>query len=99
MTQEPIAPRTKTAGMTARRHEDHTTTMGDGVPCTLSPAPMLLPHGLFAPRSALPFGLDNAVAPLARAICPNAQTYVEGPMVLPHDTRARQQTSELSDFS
>jgi len=59
----------------------------------------LLPHGLFAPRRALPFGLDNAVASLARTICPNAQTYVERPMVLPQDAGARQQASELPDFS
>jgi len=44
-------------------------------------------------------GLDNAAASLARTICPNAQTYVERPMVLPRDTGARQQTSELPDFS
>jgi len=85
--------------MTARRHEDITTTMGDGPPCVLSPATMLLPHGLFAPRRALPFGLDNAAASLTRTICPNAQTYVERPMVLLCDAGARQQTSELPDFS
>ena len=33
-------------------------------------------HGLFATRRALPFGLDNTAASLARTICPNAQTYV-----------------------
>ena len=99
VTQEPTAPRAKTTGMTARCHEDRTTTMGDGVPCALSPATTLLPHGLFAPRRPLPFGQDNAATSLARAICPNAQTYVERPMVLPRDTGARQQTSELPDFS
>ena len=97
VTQEPTAPRAETAGMTAQRHEDHTTTLGDGVPC--APPATLLPHGLFAPRRALPFGLDNAAASLARTICPNAQTYVERPMVLPRDTGAWQRTSELSDFS
>ena len=70
--------------------------MVDGV---LSPAATLLPHGLFTPRRTLLFGLDNAAASLARAICPNAQTYVERPMVLPRDTGAQQQTSELPDFS
>jgi len=59
----------------------------------------LLPHGLFAPRRALPFGLDNTAASLARMICPNAQTYVEGPMVLPRDAGTQQQTAELPDFS
>jgi len=99
VTQEPTAPRAETVGMTARRHEDRTTTMGDGAPCVLSPATTLLPHGLFAPRRALPFGLDNGAASLARTICPNAQTYVERPMALPHDAGARQQTSELPNFS
>jgi len=99
VTQEPAAPRVEIAGMMARRHEDRTTTMGDGAPCTPSPATTLLPHGLFAPRRALPFDLDNAAASLARAICPNAQTYVERPMVLPCDTGAQPRTSELLDFS
>ena len=99
VTQEPTAPRAETAGVTARRHEDRTTTMGDGAPCALSPAATLLPHGLFAPRRALPFGLDNAATSLARTICPNAQTYVERPMVLPRDAGARQQMSKLPDFS
>jgi len=99
VTQEPTALHAETADMTAQRHEDRTTTMGDGAPCALSPAATLLPHGLFAPRRALSFGLDNAAAWLARAICPNAQTYVERPMVLPRDTGAQQRTSELLDFS
>jgi hypothetical protein len=85
--------------MMAQRHEDRTTTAGDDAPCTLSPATTLLPHGLFALRRALSFGLDNAAASLARTICPNAQTYVERPMVLPRDAGARQQTFELPDFS
>ena len=89
-TQEPTAPRAKTADMTAQRHEDRTTTTGDGTPCALSPATTLLPHGLFAPRRAFSFGLDNAIASLARTICPNAQTYVERPMVLARDAGARQ---------
>jgi len=99
VTQEPIAPRAQAAGVTARRHEDRATTLGDDAPRALSSSTMLLPHGLFAPRRALPFGLDNAVASLARTICPNAQTYVERPMVLPRDAGARQQASELPDFS
>jgi len=99
VTQEPTAPRAETAGMTAQHHEDRMTTTGDGAPCTLSPATTLLTHGLFASRRALPFGLDNAAASLARTICPNAQTYVERPMVLPRGAGARQQTFELPDFS
>ena len=99
VTQEPTAPRAETAGTTTQHHDDRTTTMGDGAPRALSPAATLLPHGLFAPRRTLPFGLDNAAASLARAICPNAQTYVERPMVLPRDTGAQQQTSELPDFT
>ena len=94
--REPIAPRT--TGMTAQRREDHTMTGGDA-PRALSPTARLLPHGLFASRGALPFGLDNATASLARAICPSTQTYVEIPMVLPRDPEAQQPTSELPDFS
>ena len=98
VTQEPTALHAETVGMTAQRYKDHTTTGGDA-PRALSPTASLLPHGLFAPRGAVPFGLDNAVASLARAICPNDQTYVERPMVLPRDPGAQQPTSELSDFS
>ena len=96
--QEPTAPRAETVGMTARHHEDRTMTGGDA-PRALSRTTALLPHGLFAPRRALPFGLDNAAASIARTICPNAQTYVERPMVLPCDNGAQPQTSELPDFS
>jgi len=98
VTQESTAPRAKTVGMMARRHEDRTTTGGDA-PRALSPNARLLPHGLFAPRRVLPFGLDNATASLARTICPNAQTYMERPMVLPRDPGAQLPTSELPDFS
>jgi len=82
----------------AQHREDHTMTGGDA-PRALSPTARLLPHGLFALRRALPFGLDNAAASLARAICPNAQTYVERPMVLPRDSGIQRPTSELPDFS
>ena len=98
MAQEPTALRAETVGMTAQRREDRTTTGGDA-PRALSPTATLLPHGLFATRRALPFGLDNAAASLARTICPNTQTYVERPMVLPRDPGAQQPTSELPDFS
>jgi len=73
--------------------------MGGDAPRVLSPTTRLLSHGLFAPRRALPFGLDNVTASLARAICPNAQTYMERPMVLPRDPGAQQPTSRLPDFS
>jgi len=96
--REPIARRTETTGMTAQHREDHTTTGGDA-PRALSPTPRILPHGLFASRRALPFGLDNAAASLARALCPNTQTYVERPMVLPRGPGAQPQMSELPDFS
>jgi len=99
VTQEPTTPRAGAAGTTARRHEDRATTMGDDAPRVLLSPTMLLPHGLFAPRRALPFGLDNAVASLARTICPNAQTCMERPMVLPRDDGAQQQAPELPDFS
>jgi len=73
--------------------------LGDDAPRALSPSTTLVPHGLFAPRRTLPLGLDNTVTSLARTICPNAQTYVERPMVLPRDVGARQQAAELPDFS
>ena len=66
---EPIAP--CTVGTTAQCREDRTTT-GEDAPRALSPTARLLPHGLFAARGALPFGLENAAASLARAMCPNA---------------------------
>jgi len=72
---------------------------GGDAPRALSPTARLLPHGLFASRGDLPFGLDNAAASLAKAICPNAKTYVERPMVLPCNSEAQQPTSELPDFS
>ena len=96
---EPTTPRAGAADMTARRHEDHAMTLGDDAPHEL-PSPMtLLPHGLYAPRRARPFGLDNAAASFARMICPNAQTYVERPMVLPRDAGMQQQAAKLPDFS
>jgi len=88
VTQESTAPHAGTVGMTAQRHEDHMTTGGDA-PRALFPTARLLPHGLFATRRVLPFGLDKAAALLARAICQNAQTYVERPTVLPRDPRAQ----------
>ena len=72
VTQEPTTPRAEDAGATARRHEDRATTMGDDAPRVLSSPTTLLPHGLFTSRREPPFGLDNAVASLARTICPNA---------------------------
>jgi len=99
VTQEPTTPRAGAAGTTARRHENHATTLGDDAPCALSSPTTLLLHGLFAPIRALSFGLENTVASLARTICPNAQTYVERPMVLPRDAGAQQQASELPEFS
>jgi len=70
--QEPTTPRAGAAGTTARRHEDHAATLGDDAPHVLPSPTTLLPHGLFAPRRTLPFGLDNAASSLARTICPNA---------------------------
>jgi len=95
VTQESAAPCTGTMDMPAQHH---TTTRGDA-PRALSPTARLLPHGLFTPTRALPFGLDNAAASLARAICPNAQTYVERPMVLSRSSEVQQPTSELPDLS
>ena len=86
VVHEPVAPCAGTAGTTAQ----HRTRTGGDVSRTLSPTgAKLLPHGLFTPRRALPFGLDNAVASLARTIRPNAQTCMERPMVLPRDSEAQ----------
>ena len=84
---------------TSATAQHRTTTRGDASHALSPTAARLLPHGLFTPRRALPFGLDNAAASLARAIYPNAQTYVERPMVLPHDTEAQWPASELPDLS
>jgi len=97
--QEPTTPRTGAVGTTARHHEDRAATLGDDAPHVLPFPTTLLPHGLFASRRTLPFGLDNATASLARTICSNTQTYVERPMVLPRDVGAQQQSAELPDFS
>ena len=97
--QESTALRAEAAVTAAPRHDGRTATPGDNAPHVLPPSITLLPHGLFTPRRKLPFGLDNAVASLARMICPNAQTYVERPMVLPRDAGTQQQAAELPDFS
>ena len=99
VVQESTAPRAEAVNTAARRREDHTTTLGDDAPHVLPPSTTLLPHRLFAPRRTHTFGLDNAAASLARTICPNAQTYVERPKVLPRDVGAQQQVAELPDFS
>ena len=90
VVQESTAPRTGAV---------NTTTLGDNAPRVLLPSTTLLPHGLFAPRRTHPFGLDNAAASLAKTICPNAQTYMERPMVLPRDAGVQQQAAQLPDFS
>ena len=99
VTQEPTTKHAQATGVTARRHEDRAMILGDDAPRALSSSTTLLPHRLFAPRGALPFGIDNAAASLGRTICPNAQTYVERPMVLPRDAGTRRQASELPDLS
>jgi hypothetical protein len=97
--QESMAPHAEAADTAAPRHDDRATTPGNDAPRVLPPSTTLLSHGLFAPRRTHPFGLDNAVASLARTICPNTQTYVERPMVLPRDAGTQQQAAELPDFS
>jgi len=99
VVQEPTAPRADATDTVARRHGGHAMTLGDNAPRVLPPSTTLLPHGLFALRRMHPFGLHNAAASLARTICPNAQAYMERPMVLPHDTGGQQQAAELPDFS
>ena len=86
-------------GATSATTQHHATTGGDASRALSPTAARLLPHGLFTPRAALPFGLDNAAASLARAICPNTRTYVERPTVLPRGSEARRPASELPDLS
>jgi hypothetical protein len=77
-------------------------TLDNSAPCVLSPSTTLLLHGLFASRKAHPFGLDNAATSLARAICPDAKTYMERPLVLSCNAETQQQAqlaAELPDFS
>jgi len=99
---EPTAPRPKATSMMARRRGGHTTTLDESTPRAFSSSTALLPHGLFASKGEHPFGLDNAAMSLARAICPDAKTYVERPLVLPCSVEAQQlaqRAAELPDFS
>ena len=86
-------------GATSAKTQHRATTGGDASRALSPTAARLPPHELFSPRAALPFGLDNAAASLARAICPSDQTYVERPMVLPRGSEARRPASELPDLS
>ena len=86
-------------GAASATTQHHATTGGDTSRAPSPTAARLPPRGLSSPRAALPFGLDNAAASVATAICPNAQTYVERPMVLPRDMGAQQRMSEQPDFS
>ena len=70
---------------------------GGSIPRAPSPPPALLPHGLFATRRILPFGLDNAAMSLARTICLGAGTCVERPLVLPCDTERQHQTQQVAE--
>ena len=84
------------------RGANHATASGGNAPRTPSPPSALLPHGLFVARRAYPFGLDNAATSLARAICPDARTHVERPLVLPHNAGTQQQAQQVAeqlDFS
>ena len=62
VTQELTTPHAGAAGTMVRHHEDRPTILGDDAPRALSSSATLLPHGLFAPRRALSFVLDNAAA-------------------------------------
>ena len=95
MMEGTTAPRTETAVTTARRQSGRMTASRSSVPYALSPPSALLPHGLFATRRMLLFGLDNAATSPARTICPGAGTCVERPLVLLHDTEMRQQAQQV----
>ena len=92
--EEPIPPHTNTAITTTRRQSGHTTVPRDSAPRAPS---ALLPHGLFAARRRLPFGLDNAATSLARTICPDASTCIEQPLALPHNMETRRQAQQVAE--
>jgi len=60
-TEGPTTSCAETTVMTARRQSSRMTALGGSVPRAPSPPSALLPHGLFATRWMLPFGLDNAM--------------------------------------
>jgi hypothetical protein len=86
-----IASRVETAVTTASQRSGHLTAPRDNVPRAPSPPAALLPHGLFATRRMLPFGLDNATTSLARTICLCASTCVERPLALPRNMGTREE--------
>jgi len=88
VVRESTAPCTEATDTMTRRQDGLATTLGDSAPRVLPPSTTLLPHGLFASRRTHPFGLDNVAASLTRTICPDAQTCVERPMVLPRGAGA-----------
>ena len=84
-----VASRTKTAVATTSQQSGRAMAPRVNLPRAPSPASALLPHGLFATRRTLLFGLDNAATSLTRTICPDIGMSVERPLVLPHDTETR----------
>ena len=97
--QEPTAPNVEAIVTTAWRRVNHATASDSSMPRAPSPPTTLLPHGLFATRQALSFGLDNAAMSLARAIYLGAGTCVERPLVLLRDTKTRQQVGQEAEQS
>jgi len=92
-----MASRTKTMITTVGQQSGRTMAPRDSLPHTPSPPSALLPHGLFAARQMLPFGLDNIATSLARTICPCTGMCIERTLALPHDIKTRQQAQQLAE--
>ena len=87
--EESTALRTKIADTTAGQQSGCTMAPRGSLPRAPLPPSALLPHGLFATRRMLPFGLDNATTSLARTIFPGTSTCVDRPLALPCDMETR----------
>jgi hypothetical protein len=95
--EEPTAPRAKTAITTANRWSGHLMAPRNSVPRAPSPPCALLPHGLFATRRMLLFGMDNATTSLTRVICPGDSMCVERALALPRNTQTQQETQHVAE--
>lgn len=66
------------------------------IPSAPSPPSALLPHGLFATRQMLPFGLDNTTTSLTKTVHPSTNAHVERPLALTRSVTARQEVPLLA---
>ena len=93
-----IALRTGAVTEMARQQSGHRSApQGDSLPRALSPPSALQPHGLFATRRILLFGLDNAAMSLTKTIHPSADTHVERPLAFPCSIVMRQEAPSSAE--